>query len=101
MEESTMGQVLQWSATTMEAIRGVIQISQESLMALSKLHGINQMRVAKWKRRTSVADLPTGPKKPISTALSVEDEATIVTFASAPYCPWTNDLTHNSRSLRT
>jgi hypothetical protein len=87
MEESTMGQVLQWRATMMEAIRRVIQNSQESLKALSKLHGINQMRVAKWKRRTSVADLPTGLKKPISTALSVEDEATIVTFRKRTLLP--------------
>ncbi len=36
--------------------------------------------VAKWKQRSSVADLPTGPKEPKSTLLSLEDEATIVAF---------------------
>lgn len=75
-----MGQVLHGSATTTEAIRRAIQNSQESLRALSKCYGINQKTVAKWKKRTSVADLPTGPRQPCSTVLSVEDEAAIVAF---------------------
>jgi transposase-like protein len=36
--------------------------------------------VAKWKKRGFVADLPTGPKQPKSTVLSVEDEAIVVAF---------------------
>jgi hypothetical protein len=36
--------------------------------------------VAKWKKRASVADLPTGPKEPRSTVLTVEEEAVIVAF---------------------
>ena len=75
-----MGQVLHGSATTTEAIRRAIQNSQESLRALSKRYGINQKTVAKWKKRTSVADLPTGPKDPRSTVLSLEEEAVIVAF---------------------
>ena len=75
-----MGQVLHGSATTTEAIRRAIQHSQESLRALAKRYGINQKTVAKWKKRTSVADLPTGPKEPRSTVLSVEEEAVIVAF---------------------
>jgi hypothetical protein len=55
-----MGQVLHGSATTTEAIRRAIQNSEESLRALSKRYGINQKTVAKWKKRTSLADLPTG-----------------------------------------
>ena len=70
-----MGQVLHGSATTTEAIRRAIQHSQESLRALAKRHGINEKTVAKWKRRSSVADLPTGPREPRSTVLSIEDEA--------------------------
>lgn len=35
-----------------------IQNSQESLRALAKRYGINQKTVAKWRERTSVADLP-------------------------------------------
>jgi transposase-like protein/transposase len=75
-----MGQVLHGSATTTEAIRRAIQHSEESLRALSKRYGINQKTVAKWKKRACVADLPTGPKKPRSTVLSVEEEAIIVAF---------------------
>ena len=75
-----MGQVLHGSATTTEAIRRAIQHSQASLRALAKRYGINQKTVAKWKKRTSVADLPTGPKEPRSTVLSPEEEAVIVAF---------------------
>ena len=75
-----MGQVLHGSATTTEAVRRAIQHSQESLRALAKRYGINQKTVAKWKKRTSVADLPTGPKEPRSTVLSLEEEAVIVAF---------------------
>src|SRR5215471_16072706 len=75
-----MGQVLHGSATTTEAVRRAIQHSQESLRALARRYGINQKTVAKWKRRSSVADLPTGPKDPRSTVLSIEDEAIIVAF---------------------
>ena len=52
------------SATTTEAVRRAIQRSEESLRALAKHYGINQKTVAKWKQRTSVADLPTGPREP-------------------------------------
>src|SRR4028118_124317 len=75
-----MGQVLHGSATTTEAIRRAIQHSEASLRALAKRYGINQKTVAKWKRRTSVADVPTGPREPRSTVLSVEDEAAVIAF---------------------
>jgi hypothetical protein len=54
--------------------------SQESLRALAKRYGINQKSVAKWKKRGSVVDLPTGPKNAGSTAPTVEEEAVIVAF---------------------
>jgi transposase InsO family protein len=82
-----MGQVLHRSATTTEAIRRAIQHSQESLRALAKRHGINQKTVAKWKNRASVADLPTGPKQPTSTVLSIEEEAIIVAFRKHTLLP--------------
>ena len=75
-----MGQVLHGSATTTEAVRRAIQHSQASLRSLAKRYGINQKTVAKWKKRTSVADRPTGPREPASTVLSAEDEAVIVAF---------------------
>lgn len=75
-----MGQVLHGCATTTEAVRRAIQHSQESLRSLARRYGINQKTVAKWKKRNSVGDLPTGPKEAKSTVLSVEDEAIVVAF---------------------
>ena len=75
-----MGQILHGSATTTEAVRRAIQHSQASLRALAKRYGINPKTVAKWKKRGSVADLPTGPKDAASTVLSIEEEAVIVAF---------------------
>ena len=82
-----MGQVLHGSATTTEAVRRAIQRSEESLRTLAARYGINQKTVAKWKRRTSVADLQTGPKEPRSTVLSLEDEAVIVAFRKHTLLP--------------
>src|SRR3546814_3277779 len=48
--------------------------------APAKRYGINQKTVAKWKKRTAVKDLPTGPKDVHSTVLSIEEEAIIVAF---------------------
>jgi transposase InsO family protein len=75
-----MGQVLHGSARTTAAVRRAIQDSQESLRALVQCHEINPKTVAKWKKRSSVDDLRTGPKDPRWTVLSVEDEAVIVAF---------------------
>src|ERR1700744_4786849 len=80
MEGCAMGQVLHGCATTTEAVRRAIQHSQESLRALARRYGINQKTVAKWKKRTAVADRPTGPTTPKSTVLSMEQEAVIVAF---------------------
>ena len=70
-----MGQVLHGSATTTEAIRRAIQNSQESLRTLAKRYGINQKTVQKWRARSSVTDLPTGPKERKSTVLTLAEEA--------------------------
>ena len=75
-----MGQILHGGATTTEAIRRAIQRSQESLRTLAKRHGINPKTVAKWEKRSSVADLPTGPRQPTSTVLSIGEEAIILAF---------------------
>src|ERR1700756_2576983 len=87
MEGCAMGQVLHGCATTTAAIRRAIQHSQESLRALAKRYGINQKTVAKWKKRTSSADLPTGPRDPKSTSLSIDDEAIIVAFRKHTLLP--------------
>ena len=75
-----MGQVLHGCATTTAAVRRAIQHSQESLRELARRYGINPKTVAKWKKRGSVADVPTGPKDAKSTVLSAEEEAIIVAF---------------------
>ncbi len=77
-----MGQVLHGSATTTEAIRRAIPRSQASLRELAKRYGVNPKTVAKWCKRAGVADLPTGPRVPKSTVLSLEEEAIIVAFES-------------------
>jgi len=41
---------------------------------------MGQVLIAKWKKRGFVADLPTGPKQPKSTVLTVEDEEVVVAF---------------------
>ena len=56
------------------------QHSQESLRALASRYGVNQKTIAKWRQRSTVDDLPTGPKQARSTVLSLEDEAIVVAF---------------------
>ena len=75
-----MGQILHGSARTTEAVRRAIQHSQASIRALAGCYSINPKTVAKWKRRTSVADAAMGPKKPSSSVLSLEEEAIAVAF---------------------
>jgi transposase-like protein len=75
-----MGQILHGSARTTEALRRAIQHSQASIRALARRYGINPKTIAKWKRRTTTADAPMGPKAPRSTVLSKEEEAIVVAF---------------------
>src|SRR5215217_1811370 len=74
-----MGQVLHGSATTTEAVRRAIQVSQESVRALARRYGISPTTVQKWRKRQTVTDERMGPKQPRSTVLSIE-EAIIVAF---------------------
>src|ERR1700751_758542 len=82
-----MGQMLHGSATTTEAVRRAIQHSQASLRTLAKRYGINQKTVAKWKKRASVTELPTGPKEVRSSVLSVVDDAILIAFRRHPLLP--------------
>ena len=75
-----MGQVLHGSAGTTEAVRRAIQHSQASLRDLARRFGVNPKTIAKWRKRSSVADQPTGPKAPRSSILSADEEAIIVAF---------------------
>ena len=88
MAGGTVGQVLHGSATlTTAAIRRAIQHSQESLRVLARRHGINPKTVAKGKKRSSVIDLPTGPKDPKSTVLTIAEEAMVIAFPPATLLP--------------
>ncbi len=93
-----MGRILHGCAATTEAIRRAIQHSQESLRTLSGRYSINPKTVAKWKKRGSVADLPTGPKVAKSTVLSIEDEAIVVAFRKHTLLPLEATIPHLTRS---
>ena len=80
MEGSPTGQVRHGSATTTHAVRAAIPRSQASLAALSRELVIDTKTVAKWRKRTSVADMKTGPKEPRSTVLTEAEEAMVVAF---------------------
>src|SRR6202521_2554467 len=80
-----MGQVLHGCATTTEAVRRAIQNGQESLRALANRYGIKQKTVRKWRNRSSATDLATGPNKPRSTVLSVEEGAVVVASRRDPW----------------
>jgi hypothetical protein len=61
--------------------------SQESLRALAERYGVNQKTVAKWKKRASVAGIPTGPTELRSTVLTPEEEAIFVAFRGHALLP--------------
>ena len=75
-----MGQVLHGSARTTEAVRRALQLRQESVRALAKRFGVSPTTVQKWRKRTTTADAPMGPKEVRSTLLTPEEEAIIVAF---------------------
>jgi len=75
-----MGQIRHGSATTTHAVRAAIQRSQASLAQLSRELGINPKTVAKWRKRTTVEDMKTGPSEPRSTVLTEAEEAMVVAF---------------------
>jgi transposase-like protein len=87
-----MGQVLHGCAKTTEAVRRIIQDSQESLKALSKRYAINPKTVAKWKKRKTVQDAPMGPKELRSTVLSSEEEVICVAFRKHTLLPLDDSL---------
>lgn len=82
-----MGQILHGSATTTHAVRAAIQRSQASIAELSQTYGINPKTVQKWRKRSSVEDHKTGPSRPRSTVLTIEEEAVIVAFRKHTLLP--------------
>ncbi len=82
-----MGQILHGSAKTTHAIRAAIQRSKASLQELAEQYDLNPKTVAKWRKRSSVEDMPMGPKQPRSTVLSADEEAMCVAFRKHTLLP--------------
>jgi len=82
-----MGQILHGSATTTHAVRAAIQRSQASIKELSQTYGINPKTVLKWRKHSCVEDHKTGPSRPHSTVLSIEEKAIIVAFRKHTLLP--------------
>ena len=93
-----MGQVLHGSATTTEAVRRAIQLRQESVRALAKRYGVSPTTVQKWRKRSTTADAPMGPKEPRSTVLTREEEAVVVAFRRHTLLPLDDCLYSSPRS---
>ncbi len=75
-----MGQPLHGSATTTHVVRAAMQRSKAAVAEIARQHDVNEKTVRKRRKRTSVEDLPMGPKEPRPTVLSPEEEAIIVAF---------------------
>jgi transposase-like protein len=86
-----MASVLHGSARTTPRIRAELQAelqaSKESARALAARYGLNAKTVRKWRRRTTTADEPMGPKTPKSTVLTPAEEAIVVAFRQKTLLP--------------
>ena len=94
-----MASVLHGSARTTPRIRAELQASKESARALAARYGLNAKTVRKWRRRTTTADEPMGPKTPRSTVLTPAEEAIVVNVPAedsvAPgRCAWLPEGRH-------
>src|SRR3712207_5148706 len=69
---------LRGSARTTPRVRAELQAAQEATRALAARPGLNPKTVAKWRRRTTTADQPLGPRRPRSSVLTEVEEAVIV-----------------------
>jgi transposase-like protein len=82
-----MASVLHGSARTTPCLRAEFQASKESTRSLAARYGLNPKTVAKWRKRTTTADAPMGPKAPKSTVLTLTEEAIVVTFRQKTLLP--------------
>src|SRR5215210_1536019 len=82
-----MAGVLHGSARTTPRIRAELQASQEATRVLAARHGLNPKTVQKWRKRTTTADQPMGPKRPRSTVLTEAEEAIVVEFRRRTLLP--------------
>ena len=82
-----MGSVLHGCARTTPRLRAELQASQESTRALAARYGLNPKTVDKWRKRSTTADAPMGPKTPKSTVLTPAEEAIVVAFRQKTLLP--------------
>lgn len=68
-------------------MRREFQRSQAPTAVLAREAGLNPKTVAKWRRRKGAAELAKGPKQPVSSVLSADDEALIVAFRKLSRLP--------------
>ena len=81
-----MGQILHKRAKTTHAIRTEIQRSPLTIKELSQKYSLNPKTVSKWKSRSTVEDMPMGPKR-VRTVLSAQEEAMIIAFRQKTCLP--------------
>lgn len=82
-----MASVLHGSACTTPRLRAEFQASKESTRTLAARYGVNSKTVAKWRKRTTTADAPMGPRAPKSTVLTPAEEAIVVAFRQKTLLP--------------
>jgi len=82
-----LASVLHGSARTKPRLRGEFQTSKESSRALAARYGLNPKTVAKWRKRTTTADAPMGPRFSKSTVLTPAEEAIVVAFRQKTLLP--------------
>src|SRR5918993_1077906 len=82
-----MAGLLHGSARTTPRIRAELQASQETTRVLAARYGLNPKTVQKWRKPTTTADQPMGPKRPRSTTLTEAEEAIIVEFRRRTLLP--------------
>jgi hypothetical protein len=87
MEGCAMGQVLPGAPARQRLPVEQYKHSEESLRVLAKRYGSNPKTVARWRSRSSTADVRPGPKDAHSTVLNIEEEATIVAFRKHTLLP--------------
>ena len=75
-----MGSSPHRSARTTPRVRAELRAAQAPTRALAAAHGLNPKTVAKWRRRTTTADAPMGPRTPHSAGLTALEEAAVVEF---------------------
>ena len=81
-----MGSMLHSCARTTPRVRAELQASEAPTRTLAAEYGLNPKTVAKWRRPTTTADAPMGPRRR-STVPSPAEEAAVVEFRRRTLLP--------------